>query len=47
MKKYKIAWLAGGGIGAELSVLAKKVLDVLQLGVEYVNADIVWELWKK
>lgn len=47
MKKYKIAWLAGDGIGAELSVLAKKVLNVLQLGVEYVNADIGWEFWKK
>ena len=47
MKKYKIAWLPGDGIGTELSVLAKKVLDVLQLGVEYVNADIGWEFWKK
>ena len=46
MKKYKIAWLPGDGIGYELSFLAKKVLDVLNLSVEYVNADIGWEFWK-
>ena len=46
MKKYKIAWLPGDGIGNELSLLAKNVLDILNISIEYVNADIGWEFWK-
>ncbi len=46
MKKHKIAWLPGDGIGNELSLLAKNVLDILNISIEYVNADIGWEFWK-
>ena len=46
MKNYRIAWLPGDGIGNELSILAKQVLDVLAFKADYINADIGWEFWK-
>jgi 3-isopropylmalate dehydrogenase len=45
MAKYRIAWLPGDGIGVDVLVAAKLVLDKLQLDAEYLPGDIGWELW--
>ncbi|MFQ5921627.1 MAG: isocitrate/isopropylmalate dehydrogenase family protein [Anaerolineales bacterium] len=42
---YRIAWMPGDGIGAEVMEAAKIVLDRLELEAEYVPADIGWEFW--
>jgi isocitrate/isopropylmalate dehydrogenase len=46
MAKYKIAWLAGDGIGVDVCDAAKIVLDRLGLDAEYVPGDIGWEFWR-
>ncbi len=43
---YRIAWMPGDGIGAEVMEAAKIVLDRLELEAEYVPADIGWEFWR-
>ena len=43
---YRIAWMPGDGIGAEVMEAAKIVLDRLELEAEYVPADIGWEYWR-
>ena len=45
MPKYKIAWLPGDGVGAEVLEAARLVLDRLGLDAEYVHGDIGWEFW--
>ncbi|GMR09369.1 MAG: isocitrate/isopropylmalate family dehydrogenase [Anaerolineae bacterium] len=42
---YRIAWMPGDGIGAEVMEAARIVLDRLELEAEYVPADIGWEFW--
>ena len=46
MPKYKIAWLPGDGIGADVLDAAKIVLDRLSFDAEYIHGDIGWEFWK-
>jgi isocitrate/isopropylmalate dehydrogenase len=45
MSKYRIAWLAGDGIGVEVMEAARVVLDGLELDAEYVYGDIGWDFW--
>ncbi len=45
MKRYKIAWLPGDGIGKEVMEGARLVLDRLHLEAEYIPGDIGWEFW--
>jgi 3-isopropylmalate dehydrogenase len=47
MKKYKIAWLPGDGVGIEVLDATKIVLDKLELNAEYIHGDIGWEFWCK
>ncbi len=46
MAKYRIAWLPGDGVGNDVLVATKIVLDKLQLDAEYIHGDIGWEFWK-
>lgn len=47
MKKYKIAWLPGDGIGLEVSNAARLVLDAAGFEAAYVDGDIGWDFWVK
>lgn len=47
MAKYKIAWLPGDGVGAEVMEAARIVLDKIKLDAEYIHGDIGWEFWRK
>lgn len=47
MPKYRIAWMPGDGIGADVMEAAGIVLDVLCLDAEYAPVEIGWELWRK
>jgi 3-isopropylmalate dehydrogenase len=47
MKKYKIAWLPGDGVGIEVLEATKIVLDKLNFNAEYIHGDIGWEFWCK
>jgi isocitrate dehydrogenase (NAD+) len=46
MAKYRIAWLAGDGVGKDVSEAAWIVLDRLAVDAEYVPGDIGWEFWR-
>ncbi|UCF09456.1 MAG: isocitrate/isopropylmalate dehydrogenase family protein [Candidatus Bipolaricaulota bacterium] len=46
MATYRIAWLPGDGVGAEVLDAASKVLDAVGFEAEYVPGDIGWEFWK-
>jgi 3-isopropylmalate dehydrogenase len=45
MKKYRIAWLPGDGIGVEVWEAAEIVLNRIELNAEYIRGDIGWEFW--
>ncbi len=47
MKKYRIAWLPGDGIGLEVCDAARTVLDAIEFPAEYIHGDIGWEFWCK
>jgi 3-isopropylmalate dehydrogenase len=47
MARYRIAWLPGDGVGAEVLEAARIVLDRLDLEAEYIHGDIGWEFWKR
>lgn len=47
MAKYRIAWMPGDGIGADVMEAARMVLEAIQLDAEYIPADIGWEFWIK
>jgi isocitrate/isopropylmalate dehydrogenase len=47
MKKYKIAWLPGDGIGVECCQAARTVLDAVDFPAEYLHGDIGWEFWRR
>jgi isocitrate/isopropylmalate dehydrogenase len=46
MKKTRVAWLPGDGVGKEVLEAARIVLDAAGFEAEYVNAPIGWEFWK-
>jgi isocitrate/isopropylmalate dehydrogenase len=46
MAKYRIGWLPGDGIGADVMNAAKVVLDRLGFAAEYLHGDIGWEFWR-
>ena len=46
MKKYRIAWLPGDGVGTEVMDAAKIVLEAVNFDAEYIHADIGWEFWR-
>ena len=46
MAKYRIAWLAGDGVGREVLEAAAIVLKKLTLDAEYIPGDIGWEFWR-
>ncbi|HEY3414428.1 MAG TPA: isocitrate/isopropylmalate dehydrogenase family protein [Armatimonadota bacterium] len=45
MAKYRIAWLPGDGVGADVMDAARVVLDAVALDADYVQGDIGWEFW--
>lgn len=45
MKKYRIGWLPGDGVGIEVLEAARIVLDAVGFDAEYVHGDIGWEFW--
>lgn len=47
MKRYKIAWLPGDGIGVDVLEATRIVLEKLQLNAEYIPGDIGWEFWRR
>src|SRR5690348_8825361 len=47
MRKYKIAWLPGDGIGPEVCDAARLVLDAAGIHADYLHGDIGWEFWRK
>jgi 3-isopropylmalate dehydrogenase len=47
MPKYKVAWLPGDGIGADVLEAARIVLDRIELDAEYIPGDIGWEFWRR
>ena len=42
---HRIAWLPGDGIGQEVCVAARQVLDAVGFQAEYIHGDIGWEFW--
>jgi isocitrate/isopropylmalate dehydrogenase len=46
MKKFKIAWLPGDGVGKEVLDSAKIVLDAVGFEADYIHGDIGWEYWR-
>jgi isocitrate/isopropylmalate dehydrogenase len=47
MRKYRIAWLPGDGIGPEVCTAARHVLDAAGFDADYLHGDIGWEFWVK
>jgi 3-isopropylmalate dehydrogenase len=47
MKRYKIAWLPGDGVGKEVLEATQIVFDKLNFNADYVHGDIGWEFWCK
>ena len=45
MKRHRIAWLPGDGVGKEVLEAARIVLDAVGLDAEYIHGDIGWEFW--
>jgi isocitrate dehydrogenase (NAD+) len=45
MAKHKIGWMPGDGVGQEVMVASKMVLDAVGLDAEYRHLDIGWEYW--
>jgi isocitrate/isopropylmalate dehydrogenase len=47
MAQYKIAWLAGDGIGKDVMDAARIVLDAAHLDAIYPPGDVGWEFWRR
>jgi isocitrate/isopropylmalate dehydrogenase len=47
MRRHKIAWLPGDGIGGEVCAAARQVLDAAGLEADYIPAEIGWECWRR
>jgi 3-isopropylmalate dehydrogenase len=45
MRKYRIAWLPGDGIGNDVMEAARTVLDAAELDAEYLPGNIGWDFW--
>ena len=45
MAQYRIAWLAGDGIGRDVMDAARIVLDAVRFDATYPPGDIGWEFW--
>ncbi len=45
MAQYRIAWLPGDGVGAEVMEAARVVLDAVKLDAAYLPGDIGWTFW--
>jgi len=45
MKRYKIAWLPGDGVGVEVLEATRIVFDKLNFDAEYIHGDIGWDFW--
>jgi len=45
MKRHRIAWLPGDGVGREVLEAALIVLDAVELDAEYIHGDIGWDFW--
>ncbi len=45
MKRHRIAWLPGDGVGVDVTEAARIVLDAAKVPLEYVPGDIGWEFW--
>jgi len=45
MAQYRIAWLAGDGIGKDVMDAARIVLDAVRLDATYPAGEIGWEFW--
>lgn len=46
MKRHRIAWLPGDGVGIEVLEAARVVLDAAGFEAEYIQGDIGWEFWR-
>ncbi len=46
MKRYRIGWLPGDGIGNDVMEAARIVLDAVHFDAEYIHGDIGWEFWR-
>ncbi len=47
MARYRIAWLPGDGVGADVMDATRVVLDRLKFDATYIHGDIGWEFWCK
>lgn len=47
MSKFRIALLAGDGVGVDVMDAARIVLDKLKLDAEYITGEIGWNYWCK
>ncbi len=47
MAKYKIALMPGDGIGNDVMDAAQIILRAVDIGAEYVPAEIGWQCWEK
>jgi 3-isopropylmalate dehydrogenase len=46
MKKHRIGWLPGDGVGVEVLEAARIVLDAAGFEADYIHGDIGWEFWR-
>jgi len=46
MKKTRVAWLPGDGVGKEVLEAARIVLDAVGFEADYIGGDIGWEFWR-
>ena len=46
MRRYRVAWLPGDGIGPEVCDAARTVLDAAGFEADYLPGDIGWEFWR-
>jgi isocitrate/isopropylmalate dehydrogenase len=45
MAKHKIGWMPGDGVGQEVMVATKMVLDAVGLEADYTHLEIGWDYW--
>jgi len=45
MAKHKIGWMPGDGVGQEVMVATKSVLDAIGFDADYTHMDIGWDYW--
>jgi 3-isopropylmalate dehydrogenase len=46
MKRTRVAWLPGDGVGKEVLEAARIVLDAVGFEADYIGGDIGWEFWR-